>query len=83
MVGDISAADEDGALADATSMAALSVIHAEHAWMALEEVEFTAQQYKTEKARPENWSQQLRDAPTFVDMPKLRARIAEAQAHLS
>lgn len=70
-------------LADARSTCALSVVHNEHAWMSLEDIEFTALQYKLEKRRPENWSQQLRDAPTFEELPKLRARIAETTAKLS
>lgn len=82
-VGEVSAAEADGMVADARSVCALSIVHNDHAWMSLEDIEFTALQYKLEKRRPENWSQQLRDSPTFEELPKLRARIAEVTAQLS
>ncbi|KAG8463595.1 hypothetical protein KFE25_003868 [Diacronema lutheri] len=81
-VGDVTAADADGAVADARAMCALSIVHSEHAWMSLDDIEFTALQYKIEGNRPENWNQLLRDAPSFEEMPKLRTRIAEVTAQL-
>lgn len=82
-VSEFSAAEAESAAADARGLCALSVVHNEHAWMSLADIEFTALQYKMEKARPENWSQQLRDAPVFEPLPKLRARIAEVSARLA
>ncbi|KAJ1625033.1 trimeric LpxA-like protein [Pavlovales sp. CCMP2436] len=82
-VGDVLAADAESSAADARATCALSVIHCEHAWMSLSDTEFTALQYKTELNRPENYSEELRDAPTFVVLPTLKMRITEVSAELS
>jgi len=82
-VGGVPPAEKEALLAEARSFAALAAIHQEHAWMDLEEIEFQAAQYKIEAQRPENWSQQLRDAPTFEELPKLKKRIAEVTAKIN
>mmetsp|Transcript_21026 Transcript_21026/g.56593 ORF Transcript_21026/g.56593 Transcript_21026/m.56593 type:complete len:283 (-) Transcript_21026:550-1398(-) len=81
-VADLSDAVEAACASETRSVVALSIVHQEHAWMPLDEIEFQHSQYKVESARPENWSQQLRDAPHFEELPKLSARIAEVSSKI-
>lgn len=48
--------------------------------MPLDEIEFTSWQYKTEAGRPRQYSQSLREAPDFGELPKLRERLVEVGA---
>mmetsp|Transcript_24888 Transcript_24888/g.83436 ORF Transcript_24888/g.83436 Transcript_24888/m.83436 type:complete len:279 (-) Transcript_24888:473-1309(-) len=81
-VAALSPAEMDEAVKDARDTLAVAAVHAEHAWMPLADIEFQTYQYKMERLRPDDWTQSLRDTPTFEPLPKLRDKIDDARKQI-